>query len=61
MHDGRDGVEEGERVGPGFRADRCGQRAEVSGPVAMIHWPGGGQSVISLGLDRISGCARGPP
>ena len=36
MHDGRDGVEEGERILARQRARCVGQRGEVSGPVAMM-------------------------
>ena len=57
IDDGGDGVEEGERLGPGCGADGLGQRAQVSGPVAMIQWPAEGRSVTSSYDVEISGCA----
>ena len=57
MHDRRDGVEEGERLLAGQRADRLRQGGEVSGPVATITLPqsAGGRPAISPRSISISG------
>ena len=63
MDDRRDGVEEGQRIGAGFRLrSHSASDGAVSGPVAMIAWSqsAGGRPVTSSRAMVISGCAFEP-
>jgi hypothetical protein len=59
MHDGGDGVEEGERVGPVSARIASASAPEVSGPVAMIQWPSGQLVDLAL-LDPDAGMGAQP-